>query len=90
MPVEVVFVSERQPTTDSLGTGRPRPADELRPVDPDRLSRYDLLLGSISLLLLVAWLVGQLSAVPVWAAMALGSLLAVPLVADGLAVNPPQ
>ncbi len=83
-------MSERQPISGSLGTGRPRSPDELRPVGPDRLSRYDLLLGSICLVLLVAWLVGQLSAVPLWAAMAVGSLVAVPLVADGLAVNPPR
>ena len=50
----------------------------------------DVLLGSISVLLLGAGLVGQLSGVPVWAAMAAGGLLALPLVADGLAVNPPQ
>jgi hypothetical protein len=86
----VTFVSERQPTSDSLGTGRPVGPDELQPVDPDRLSRYDVLLGSIPILLLVSWLVGQFSTVPVWAAMAAGSLLALPLVADGLAVNPPQ
>lgn len=89
MTVEVVFVSERQSNSDSLGTGRPVAPDELRPVDPAGLSRYDVLLGSISVLLLVSWLVGHLSGVPVWAAMAAGSLLALPLVADGLAVNPP-
>ena len=82
-------MAERQPNSDSPGTARPSSPDELQSVDPARLSRYDLLLGSMLLVLLVAWLVGQLSSVPVWAAMAAGSLLAVPLVADGLAVNPP-
>ena len=82
-------MAERQPSSDSIGTARPSSPDELQPVDSVRLSRYDLLLGSILLVLLVAWLVGQLSSVPVWVAMAAGSLLAVPLVADGLAVNPP-
>ncbi len=83
-------MSERQPNSDSFGTARPSSPDELQPVDPTRLSRYDILLGSILLVLLVAWLVGQLSSLPVWAAMAAGSLLALPLVADGLAVNPPS
>jgi hypothetical protein len=59
-------------------------------VDTDRLSRYGLLLGGISVVLLVAWLVGRLSGVPLWAAMAAGSVLAAPLVADGIAINPPQ
>jgi len=86
---EVMFVSERQTNSDSLGTVRPGAPDELRPVDPPGLSRYDLLLGSISVVLLIAWVVGQLSSVPTWAAMAAGGLLALPLVADGLAVNPP-
>lgn len=85
-----MFVSERPSTSDSTCTGRPRPPDELRPVDPDHPSRYDLLLGGISIVLLVAWLAGQVSGVPVWAAMAAGGLLALPLVADGLAVNPPR
>jgi hypothetical protein len=85
-----MFVSERQPNSDSFGTGRPVGPDELQPVDAGRLSRYDILLGSISVLLLVSWLVGQFSTVPVRATMAAGSLLALPLVADGLAVNPPQ
>ena len=83
-------MSERQPNSDSLGTVRPAAPDELRPADHPRLSRYDVLLGSISVLLLSAGLVGQLSGIPVWAAMAAGGLLALPLVADGLAVNPPQ
>lgn len=82
-------MSQRPSTGDGFGTGRARRPDELRPVDTDRRSRYDLLLG-ISVVLLVAWLVGQLSGVPRWAAMAAGSVLAAPLVADGLAINPPQ
>jgi hypothetical protein len=85
-----MFVSERQSNSGSFGTGRPVAPDELQPVDPAGPSRYDVLLGSISVLLAVAWLVGQFSGVPVWAAMAVGSLLALPLVADGLAVNPPR
>ena len=82
-------MAEHQPDSDGFSTARPSSPDEPQPVDPVRLSRYDLLLGSMLLVLLVAWLVGQLLSVPIWAAMAAGSLLAVPLVADGLAVNPP-
>ena len=82
-------MAEHQSDSDRSSTARPSSPDEPQPVDPVRLSRYDLLLGSMLLVLLVAWLVGQLSSVPVWVAMAIGSLLAVPLVADGLAVNPP-
>ena len=82
-------MAERRSNNDSPSTARPSSPDELQSVGPARLSRYDLLLGSMLLVLLAAWLVGQLSSVPVWAAMAAGSLLAVPLVADGLAVNPP-
>jgi hypothetical protein len=83
-------VSQHPSTGDGFGTGRARRPDELRPVDTDRRCRYDLLLGGISVVILVAWLVGQLSGVPRWAAMAAGSVLAAPLVADGLAINPPQ
>ena len=83
-------MSERQPNSDSLGTVRPAAPDEPPPAHHPRLSRYDALLGSIFALLLGVGLVGQLSGVPVWAAMAAGGLLALPLVADGLAVNPPQ
>jgi len=86
----VMFVSERQSTTSSIRIGRQLPSDELRPLGRQGLSRYDLLLGGIALALGGAWLVGHLTGVPEWAAMAVGSLLAAPLVADGLAVNPPQ
>lgn len=68
---------------------RPARPDELRVLDPSALSRYDLLLASIPVLLVLGWLAGQFTSVPVWAALAASALTAFPLVADGLAVNPP-
>jgi hypothetical protein len=69
---------------------RPAGPDELRPPDVSELSRYDLLLALIPLLLVFGWLVGQLTSAPVWAALAASAFVALPLVADGLAVNPPR
>lgn len=85
----MVTVSQRQPDRDILGTARPAGPDELQPVDLSKLTRYDLLLAVIPLLLLTSWALGHLSGVPVWATMAAGALAALPLVADGLAVNQP-
>jgi hypothetical protein len=86
----VVTVSKRQPSSDSFGIVRqPRP-DELQFVDPSQLSRYDLLLVVIPLLLLFGVIVGQVTGVPLWAAIAAAALSALPLVADGLAINPPR
>lgn len=87
--MEVVTVSERQPRSDSFGIARPLPPNELRDFDPSRLSRYDLLLAAIPFVLLASWLVAQFTSVPLWAALGAGALAAVPLVADGVAVNPP-
>lgn len=83
-------MSERQPRSDISPTARPAGPDELRLLDVSELSRYDLLLAMIPLLLLFGWLVGQVTQVPVWAALAASAFVALPLVADGLAVNPPQ
>ena len=82
-------MSQRQLRSDGSGIARPAGPDERRPVDVPSLSRYDLLLASIPLVLLLAWIVGRLTSVPLWAALAAGSLVALPLLADGLAVNPP-
>jgi len=57
-------VSNSPATIESLGSGRPR-SGEWRPVEPERLTRYDLLLAGISVILTVAWVVGLLSGVPV-------------------------
>lgn len=85
-------MSERQPRSHGFGIVRPAgvPPDELQPVDLSGLSRYDLLLATIPFVLLFAWLFGQLSGVPVWATMVAGALAVLPLLADGLAVNPPR
>jgi hypothetical protein len=85
----VVTVSQRQPDRDIFGTARPTGPDELQFLDLSKLTRYDLLLAVIPVLLLVSWVLGHLSGVPVWATMAAGAFAALPLVADGLAVNPP-
>ena len=83
-------MSERQPRSDGYGIGRPAGPDETLLLDGPPLSRYDLLLAIIPLVLLVAGAIGQLTGAPVWAALAAGSLVALPLLADGLAVNPPR
>jgi hypothetical protein len=69
---------------------RPALPDELRLLDTSELSRYDPLLATIPLALLFGWLVGQAMGVPVWAALAAGAFGALPLVADGLALDPPR
>lgn len=86
----MVDVSQRRPDRDGFGIVRPAGPDELRPVDLSELSRYDLLLAAIPLVLLLAVVFGQFTSVPVWAMLAAGALTMVPLLADGLAVNPPQ
>ena len=87
---EVATVPERQPRSDGLRIGRPAGPDEPQPVDLSELSRYDVLLAVIPLGLLLAGVVGQLTDVPVWLTLAVGALTTLPLLADGLAVNPPQ
>lgn len=83
-------MSERQPRSDGFGIVRPAGPDELQFVDLSELSRYDLLLATIPLVMLLAWILGQFSGAPVWATLAAGALAALPLLADGLAVNPPS
>jgi hypothetical protein len=83
-------MSERQPRSDISRMARPAGPDERRPLDISELSRYDLLLATIPLLLLGGWLVGQVTNIPIWAALAVSAFAVLPLVADGLAVNPPR
>ena len=83
-------MSQRQPRSDGFGIARPAGTDDDLVAGGPPLSRYDLLLAVIPVVLLVAWVLGQLTSAPIWAALAAGSLLALPLLADGLAVNPPQ
>lgn len=83
-------VSLRLPDSDGFGIARPTRPDEVQPIGGPPISRYDLLLATIPLVLLFAWTVAQFTSVPAWAALAAGALVALPLLADGLAVNPPQ
>lgn len=80
----------RQPNSDGVRIERPPRAGGQGLLDGSDLSRYDVLLATIPVLLAVAWLIGQVSAVPLWTAMAVGAFAALPLVADGIAVNPPR
>jgi hypothetical protein len=87
--MEAEQMSERQPERDIPGTAHPRVPDDPRPVDPSELSRYDLLLAAIPLVLLCAVLVGHLVTVPLWASLSVGALASVPMVVDGVALHPP-
>jgi len=54
-----------------------------------RLSRYDLLLAGIPLVLALGLIVGALSAVPFHLGVAAGSLLSALLIADAVYFHPP-
>lgn len=82
-------MSERQPRSDIPGTVRPARPDELQSLDPSELTRYDLLLTAIPILLFFALMIGRLTTVPTWAALSIGSLASLLLVFDGLALHPP-
>lgn len=86
----MVGVVNRQPNSDGVRIDRPPRAGGQPLLDGTSLSRYDVLLATIPVLLVVAWLVGQVLDVPLWSAMAVGAVAALPFVADGLAVNPPR
>ena len=74
----------------SHGIARPGEPDERRRVDVPGLSRYDVHLASIPIVLLVAWAIALLTGVPTHAAFAAAALTLLPLIVDGLAVNPPR
>ncbi len=82
-------MSERQPRSDIPGTVRPARPDEIQFLDPSELTRYDLLLAAIPVLLLLALIVGHVATVPIWASLSVGALVSIPFVLDGLALNPP-
>lgn len=86
----MVGVVNRQPNSDGVRIERPPRAGGQSSLEGTGLTRYDVLLATIPVLLVVAWLVGQVFDVPLWTAMAVGAFAALPLVADGLAVNPPR
>ena len=54
------------------------------------LSRYDLLLGVIPAVFVVAFVVARVSPLPLSTLLGAASLLAAVPVADGLFVNPPR
>ena len=53
------------------------------------VSRYDLVLAVVPVAFLLAFAAGLLSSIPLYAAMAIGSLAGTVAVADALFVNPP-
>ena len=79
----------KRPRSGSVGTDRPVRSDELSPIDFEELTRYDLVLSAIPLVLLSAWVLGQAAVVPMWTAMAAAALVALPMIADVLVFNPP-
>ena len=83
-------MSEQSPRSDRFGLTGPGRRTGANTLVPSGLSRYDFLLAFIPLVLLFAWLFGRIVGVPLWTAMAAGGLLSVPLVVDGLAINPPS
>lgn len=83
-------VSQPQPSSDGFGIARPDRPDEVLSASGPPVSRYDLLLAILPLVLLLAWTIGQVTSVPLWATLAVGSLFAIPLLADGLLLNPPR
>lgn len=82
-------MSERQSRSDIVGTARPPQPDEMLLVDWSELTRYDLLLAAIPLVILAAAVVGYVAALPLWASLTIGGLVALPMVVDGVALNPP-
>lgn len=88
--IAVVQMSERQPRSDIVGTVRPASPDELQVVDWSALSRYDLLLAAIPLIMLAATIAGHVASVPLWAALSIGGLVVLPILVDGLALHPPS
>ena len=82
-------MSGRQPRSEIPGTVRPADRDGIEPIDPSELSRYDVLLALIPMVMLCAAIVGHLAPVPLWASLSLGALASVPMVVDGVALNPP-
>lgn len=82
-------MSKRRPQSDIPGTVRPAP-DEFQFIDPSELTRYDLLLAAIGFAILGAVVVGHITTAPFWATLSAGGLVSMPMVADALAVNPPE
>lgn len=77
---------EKHPSSDISRSAR-QPAGSPRSLRS--LTRYDLVLAAIGLFMLCAVVVGHVSALPLYATVAAGALLTVPVLLDGLAINPP-
>lgn len=82
-------MSGRQSRRDIPETVRPADPYETEQIDPSKLSRYDVLLALIPIVMLCAAIIGHLVQVPLWASLSLGALASVPMVVDGVALNPP-
>ncbi len=78
---------EKHPSSDISRSARQPAGSDPRSLRA--LTRYDLVLAAIGLLMLCAVVVGHVSTLPLYAAVAAGALLAVPVLLDGLAINPP-
>jgi len=81
-------MSEQRPNRDITDIARPAP-DEPSLLDPAAITRYDALLVAIPLVLLAAWVAGQVAPIPQWIALGIGALAAVPALVDGLVLHPP-
>jgi len=46
-------------------------------------------LAAIPVVLLAAWAIGQVAAIPAWVALGVGAIVVVPALVDGLILNPP-
>lgn len=82
-------MSGRQPQSDIVETVRPAQPDELQFVDWSELTRYDLLLAAIPIVIVAAVVVGHVAAFPLWASLSIGGLAAIPMLFDGVALHPP-
>lgn len=80
---------ENQPRREISGTARRATPDEQRPIDWSSPTRYDLVLAAIPVVLLAAWAIGQVAAIPAWVALGVGAIVVVPALVDGLILNPP-
>lgn len=80
-------MTEKQPRSDISRIARPVGSDEPQPLPT--FTRYDLLLAAIGFLMLCAVFVGHIATVPLYLAVSVGAALALPLLVDGLVLNPP-
>lgn len=82
-------MSERKARSDLPGTARPVHPDEPRFTEWPELTRYDLLLAAIPLVMLCAAVVGHVVTVPIWASLSIGALIASAMVVSETVLHPP-